>query len=750
MAQEAKSKGVHVILGPTVNMQRSPLGGRGFEAYSEDPMLSGLSAGSLIKGMQDHGIQATIKHFVGNDQEDDRRGVNAIIPERALREIYLLPFQLAVRDGNPGCLMTAYNKVNGVHVSQDPKILKDILRDEWNWNGMAMSDWFGTYSTVDSAQVLDLEMPGPTIWRGELLKTAVLTREIKESHIDEAAKRVLHLVRKAIIESGVPENAHEGERNTPETAELLRTLAADSVVLLKNENNVLPLSKDKTVAVIGPNSKIATYCGGGSASLRPYYAVTPYDGIAAKTKNKPLYTIGVDTYLTSPLVGEVLSTEDGKTGFTFKCYDAHQSDPNRKLVDTIHLTNSDMFLPDYEPEIGEKDVFYVDILGYFTPEEDGDYQFGVMVNGTAKLYIDDKLFIDNETVQRQGSGYMGSATIEEVGLISMKKGQRYKLTCYFGSAKTSKLPPSSTVIFGGGMRLGYRKVLGIEEEIANAVKVASQVDQVVLCLGLNSDYESEGFDRTHMDLPPHVDRLVEQVTKANKHTVVVMQSGTPVTMPWVDKVPGLLQAWYGGNETGNGIADVLFGDVNANGKLPLSFPIRVEDNPAFFNYKSENGVTVYGENVYIGYRYYETVKRDVLFPFGYGLSYTTFKLSNAKVSVVGDSFKEKQITVTVDVTNTGKASGKETVQVYISQRNSAIRRPAKELKGYTKVELDAGKTKTATVTIPMKYATSYWNDSTEKWISEADEYDVLVGNSSSSIHCTGGFKTIKTEHWLGL
>uniref|UniRef100_A0A060TB43 beta-glucosidase n=1 Tax=Blastobotrys adeninivorans TaxID=409370 RepID=A0A060TB43_BLAAD len=747
MATEAKAKGAHAILGPTVNIQRSPLGGRGFESFAEDPLLSGDCAAAVIKGMQDSGIQATIKHFVGNDQEHERRAVNAIIPARALREVYLLPFQIAMRDSNPAAIMTAYNQVNGMHVADNHELLTEILRNEWKWRGMVMSDWFGTYSTIKGVKAgVDLEMPGPAIWRGKLLKSALESRDIKINDIDERARNVLNFINKAITRSGIPENAPEGSNDTKEAAEFLREMAGDSIVLLKNQDKVLPLKKEKTTAVIGPSANVALIHGGGSASLTPYYATTPLDGIKSKTAEEPKYAIGVDTSINLPVLGSSLETADGKPGFMWRSYDKPASARDRQLLDELRLVNSNIFFPEYRLDL---DRFYVDLEGYFTPQEDGEYEFGLMVYGAAKLYVDDKLVVDNDTVQRRGDSFLGTGTVEEIGKVPLSKGQKYKVTVsYYNESHLEGTDAS--VVFGGGLRIGGRKVTTLEETMAHAIEVAKSVDQVVLCLGLGADYESEGFDRTHMDLPDNVDRLVSDITNANPNVVVVLQTGTPVSLPWLDKVKGLVHAWYGGNEAGNAIADVLFGDVNPSGKLPLTFPKRVEDNPAYFNYRSENGTTIYGENVYVGYRFYEMVKRDALFPFGFGLSYTTFDYGKAKVQVHGSSFDSQQVRVSVDVTNTGRVAGKEAVQIYIGHRNPLIRRPYKELKGFGKVMISPGQTKTVEVTIPLKYATSYWDESRDSWISEKATYDVFVASSSDNVLSDASFTTSETNWWNGV
>lgn len=343
--------------------------------------------------------------------------------------------------------------------------------------------------------------------------------------------------------------------------------------------------------------------------------------------------------------------------------------------------------------------------------------------------------------------FFNCGTIEEKGRLTMKKGVKYTFRIEFGSAPSCKLARGHNVLFGGGaVRLGGCKVIDPEEEVAHAARLAKEHDQVIICAGLNADWETEGADRENMDLPGHMDALIAAVSAANPSTVVVMQSGTPVAMPWISSVKGLVQAWYGGNETGNAIADVLFGNVNPGAKLPLSFPKRIQDNPSFVNYVTERGRTLYGEDVYIGYRWYEMLDLPVLFPFGHGLSYTTFSLAELKVSK-----SDAEIKVSVQVTNTGEREGAEVVQIYIAQKAPSIRRPKKELRGFKKVLLGRGESKTVELVLETKYATSFWDELREAWISEKDEYAVLVGSSSETkTALKDTFNVEKTTWWNGL
>ncbi|CEI63570.1 putative beta-glucosidase I [Fusarium venenatum] len=743
--QEAKAKGAVCVLGPTLNIQRGPLGGRGFESFSEDPLLSGILSGYYTKGLQEENIAATLKHFVCNDMEHERLAVNVIITERAMREIYLLPFMLAISIGNPRAIMTAYNKVNGTHVSESTSILQNILRDEWKFDGLVMSDWFGTYSTTGAIHAgLDLEMPGPTRWRGSSLIHAVMAKKVTEEQLDARVRNVLNLINYSLA-SSVPENASEKRLNRPEDQSLLRRAASESIVLLKNSDGILPFAKSKTTAVIGPNAKIARYCGGGSASLIPYYSVTPYDGIAKKC-GSVVFAQGTTDHQMLPQMGNVLKTEDGQPGFTWRAYNEPASAKDRVALDERVLVDSNCFFLDYEhPDLSA--VWYSRAEGTFTPDESGLYDFGLGVEGTGKLYIDDVLLIDNVEDQTPGETLFGSGTVEEKGSIELRAGQDYKVRIEWGCFKTSKLPPCGPV--GGrhgGLRFGACRRTDPIQAIENAVQVANSVDQVVLVVGLNGELESEGTDRTTMEMTAHTNALVSNVLTANPNTAVVVQSGTPVGMPWIDNAKAVCQAWYGGNETGNAIADVLFGDVNPAGKLPLTIPRRIQDNHTYFNFRSEAGRVLYGEDVYVGYRYYEKIDSKPLYAFGHGLSYTSFSLQNLIVQVNDTICK-----VTLRIINTGSRAGAETIQVYVGPPSTTdIGRPVKELKAFRKVYLEAREERQITIEMDAILSTSYWNEARDKWCSEKGEYSVLVGTSSADTPMQASFQVNKTRYWKGL
>lgn len=614
---------------------------------------------------------------------------------------------------------------------------------------------FGTYSTSEAILAgLDLEMPGKTKWRGQTLMHAVLSQKVPEFILDERVRNVLNLINFA-GRSGIPENAEEKTLNRPQDQALLRRAAAESVVLMKNDGNILPLDKKKPIAVIGPNARIAAYCGGGSASLDPYYVVTPYEGVSAKSQGEVRFSQGVYSHMELPLLGPSLRTgRDGETGYIFRAYNEPPENPNREMVDEVHMVASLGILVDYSNPKLKSATWYADMEGYFTPEEDGIYDFGVTVAGTGKLLVDDEVVVDNTKNQRRGPGFFGFGSLEERGSKELKAGKAYKVILQFGSSPTSSLNIPVFAFGPGAFRFGGCRRVSQEELITNAVQLAKESEQVVIFAGLTGDWEAEGHDRDHMDLPPGSDEMISRVLQANPRAVVVLQSGTPVTMPWASSAPALVQAWYGGNESGNGIADVLYGDVNPSGKLPLTFPVRLEDNPSYLNFRSERGRVLYGEDVYVGYRYYEKAKRAPLFPFGHGLSYTTFSRTDLTVEESSMPFPSVEavetITARLTVKNTGSMAGAETMQLWItSPTTSAVNRPVRELKDFRKVYLQAGQEQRVEVGVEKQRATSWWDEQRDAWISEEGEYGVEVTGTGEGV-LRGAFRVEKTKFWKGL
>ncbi|KAF9512006.1 glycoside hydrolase family 3 protein [Hydnum rufescens UP504] len=713
---EAKAKGVHVLLGPTVNIQRSPLGGRGFESYSEDPFLSGSLARALIKGVQSEGVAATIKHFVANDQEFQRMSISSEVSMRALREIYLRTFELAIRCSTPPwAVMTAYGRLNGLHCSEHPFLLDHVLRTEWDFKGLVMSDWSGTYSSDAAIRAgLDLEMPGSTVVRGAALQRALRAKKISEHDIDARVQKSRT--------SGVPEDADEGYHDTPEIRALLRETASSAVVLLKNEVNLLPLSTSiKSIAIIGPDAKTALLSGGGSAFLRASYTVTPFDAISAAANeigiNHIKYARGGNAHKFAPLFGPELVASNGQRGVDINFFN---EDPLKRA--------------------GVKSVYHVVSI---TPEASGNYEFGLASAGRADLYIDGRRIIDNSTNPAPGEIFFNTGSKEVTAIMKLKGGQTYDLLVRY-----SYISLVTHVEARGGVRFGVAPLKPPEEFIEEAVSVAKGVDAVVLLVGLNADFESEGYDRSDMRLPPSTDLLASAVLAANPNTAVVIQSGTPVEMPWANSANSLLQAFYGGNEVGNGIADILFGKVNPSARLPLTFPRRLEDNPSYLNFGGENGKVYYAEGVFVGYRHFEKAKKAPLFPFGWGKSYSTFKHS---ASLSSATIKPNEaVQVIVHVTNTGSRAGREVVQVYVHDVESSLLRPIKELKGFAKTSLlQPGATETVRIILDH-ISLGFFDDNVNvnKWVAEKGSFKVCVGSTSTDIHAELALELTESFSWI--
>ncbi|GHO82139.1 glycoside hydrolase family 3 C-terminal domain-containing protein [Dictyobacter formicarum] len=740
LGQEAKSKGARVLLAPTVNIHRSPLNGRNFECYSEDPYLSARIAVAYIKGVQSEGVGATVKHFVCNDSEFQRNSISSEVGERALREIYLAPFKAAIQEAGSWLLMASYNKINGTYASENHYTLTDILRKEWGFDGVVMSDWFGTQSTAPSINAgLDLEMPGPATWRGEKLLQAVKNGEVAESTIDESVSRLLHL----FIKVGLfkpHEDSPEQAIDRPEHRALIREVGAEGCVLLKNENAILPLQPEKlqSIAIIGPNARKARIMGGGSAFVNAHYSIAPYDAIVKRVGDQ----LAIDdetnfsTHNLLPLLNRELFSpaDDNSTpGFDIEYFQSRNF--THKVDETAHITRSEMTWFGSVADKIDLHHFSARFTGRIRPQKTGSYTFSLASAGLSKLYIDGKELIDNWDQQVPGQTYFGMGSTEATTSIELTAGQDYTLTIEY--AKDEEAAPIAAV------RVGMLAPTSTDAR-SHAVELAARSDVALVFTGLNGEWESEGFDRPDMDLMAEQVELIEKVAEVNKNTVVVLNTGSPITMPWLDKVAGVLQCWYPGQECGNAIADVLFGEVNPSGKLPQTFPQRLEDNPAYINYPGENGRVHYGEGLFVGYRYYDKKKIAPLFPFGFGLSYTTFDYA-PNIELSTQSLKpDGTLRATIQVTNTGLRAGKEVVQLYVRDVKSTLHRPEKELKAFAKVQLEPGESQTLTFELD-RTALAYYDDLAHQWVAEAGEFEVLVGSSSHDIHAHATFHLTETS-----
>lgn len=738
LAQEARSKGARVLLAPTVNIQRTPLGGRNFETFSEDPYLSARLAVAYIRGLQSQSVGASVKHYVCNDAEFERFSLSSEVRERALREIYLPPFRAAVREAGTWTVMAAYNNVNGTPASEHPYLLQEILRDEWGFDGVVMSDWFfSVKSTAASVNAgLDLEMPLPQ-WRGEQLLQAVERGEVAEATIDESVRRLLRLLdRVGLFEQ--PGIEQEQAIDLPEQRALVREAASEGIVLLKNGGQALPLQREQltSIAVIGPNAKVAQIMGGGSARVNAHYAVTPFQGIrsAAGERVQIRYAPGCANHKLLPLfdVETLLAGSEGtEHGLLVEYYNSDH--PAGEPVWREITRSTEMQWSSKMPGNVDASQFSVRATARFIPQEPGSYAQGLASVGLSRLSIDGRDVIDNWTRQKRGDTYYGAGSTEVQAAEQFEAGRAYLLS----------------LEFAGGVPLAAVHLGCLQELPADAIEraaaLAADSDVAIVCAGTSGEWESEGFDKVSLELPGQQDALIERVAAANSRTVVVLNTGSPVAMPWLDKVAAVVQAWFPGQECGNAIADVLFGDVNPSGRLAQTFPVRLEDTPAYLNFPGENGRVYYGEGLFVGYRYYDRKKIAPLFPFGFGLSYTTFEYSNLRLSnqEIGP---DETLQVSVDVTNAGGRAGKEVVQVYVRDIQARLQRPEQELKAFGKVLLAPGERKTVTLTLDRE-SLAYYDDRAREWIAEAGEFEARVGSSSRDIHASATFRLTKTGRW---
>ncbi len=725
LGEETKTKGAHILLAPTVNIHRSPLAGRNFECYSEDPYLTARMATAYIRGVQSQGVGACIKHFVCNDSEFERFSMSSEVRERALREIYLFPFREAVREAKPWAVMSAYNKVNGVWASENRYLLREILKGEWGFDGIVISDWMGTNSDAVAEGGLDLEMPGPARWMGANLLKRVQSGEVDEALIDDKVRRILRTVERAAAfdHSEIPP---EGSVDRPEHRALVRQAEAEAIVLLKNEGGLLPLAADgyRKIAVIGQNALEPPIMGGGSSQVAPHEGVTPlaaiFDRAAEGTEIR--YALGAPLHKDLPDLD--ISLLEGGT-LRVEIFDNLEF--SGEPVRIHHLDRPRLSWPDDFVSPADPHRFAARLTGTFIAPRSGDYTFGLRGSGRYRLLFEGETVIDTWDALDPGLPWGESVHSQP---LALEEGRQYAYEVRY--VHESAFPWRD-------LRLMCLPPLP-ENPLGEALAAAAWADLVILFAGNTPEWESEGFDRPDMELPRGQSELIEEVVKVNPSTVVVLNTGAPVRMPWVESVPALLQAWFGGQEMGDAIADVLFGRVNPSGKLPVTFPVRLEDNPAYINYPGENGRVYYGEGLFVGYRYYEFKDIEPLFPFGHGLSYTRFEYDNVVLSADRMAAGET-ITASVNVTNAGEMPGKEVVQLYIRDAECRLVRPLKELKGFVKVDLQPGETKLVVFEIG-KAALTFYDDAARKWAADPGIFEIFIGGSSHDLQVAARFEFV--------
>jgi beta-glucosidase len=733
IAQDARARGVHFLLGPGVNIYRAPMNGRNFEYFGEDPFLSAHTAVPYIEGVQSQGVIATVKHFAANNQEWDRHNVSSDVDERTLRELYLPAFEAAVKVARVGSVMDSYNLINGVHATQNNHLNNEILKMEWGFDGILMSDWDATYDGVGAANGgLDLEMPSGKFMNPKNLEPAVKSGEVPEATIDDKVRRIFrtairfHFLDRDQTDLNIPQFTQSGKLVALDEAR-------ESITLLKNEGGILPLDADKvrTIAVFGPDAWPAVPGAGGSSTVDAFAPVSMMTGLSnylnekAGEKAKVLYVRGLpsvkDMFEQTAFIEGPATAHGNRGDHAVKIETFNNKNFSGKAEATYapHIANyrSEEWTPPAEEEKS------VRLTAEYMPAKSGSYLILAGAGGSDryKVMVDGKKVI--EQVRREGQAPQWAE-------VSLTANQAAKI-------QVDYLPDASYLRIGLGIK-------AVDELVSpEAAKVAAMADAAVVAVGFDPTTESEGYDRTY-SLPWGQDQLIQAVTAANKKTIVTVTAGGGVdTRQWLSNVPVLLHNWYPGQEGGTAVAEILFGERSPEGHLPMSLEKSWEENPVHDNYyappvpEGETPHVKYAEGVYVGYRYYTSMNKEPLFPFGFGLTYTNFAFSDLKISPESAS-ADGPITVTFDVTNTGKRAGADVAQVYVGDPSAKIKRPVKELKGYAKVLLEPGQKENVSVKLDRR-ALAYWDVDSKGWKVDPGQFTVFVGDSSANTPLTKDF-----------
>jgi beta-glucosidase len=712
LAEEARSKGAQVLLGPTVNIHRHPLAGRNFECYSEDPELTARLAVSFISSLQAGGIGASLKHFVCNDSEFERHTISSEVDERTLREVYLRPFEAAVAEADPWTIMAAYNRVNGTYATEHRRLQVDLLKEEWGWPGAIVSDWYATHDTeAAGAGGLDIQMPGPPDQFGPALAEAVRSGAVDDAELEDKARRVLRLhARTGKLDA--PDEQPETSIDTPERRALARRAAISSAVLLTNDG-ALPLPADPgRVVVIGPNATPGRIQGGGSSEVTAHHQVSPLQGLRSRLGDDVAYERGVGLGLFAPPVDPGLLEGEGFLEELFATPDL-EGDPYRtQTVAEAALS----FFGASVPRLG-RGSFSARWSTRFTPDQTGTWQLSLVASGAARVLLDGEVVLEDTDPGPQLAIWVQSLE-EQTGEVELEAGRTYELAIELLLAERGVLPH---------LRFGATPP-DPTAELDRAVAAAAAADTVIVVVGTSSDFETEGEDRGSFSLPGAQDELVARVAAANPNTVVVVNAGSPIPMPWLDAVRAVLWIWYPGQELGDALADVLLGEADPGGRLPTTFARRLQDTPAFVDYPGEFGRVRYGEGLFVGHRWYDARGIEPLFPFGHGLSYTDFEVR----AVTATAGPGGEVTVEVTVANVGDRPGTEVLQIYVEPPAGPARRPVRQLAGFAKTALAPGDIATVAVRVPAR-AFAYWDPEASTWTVSEGLHGLWVGRSSREL-----------------
>jgi beta-glucosidase len=733
LGTEARRKGAHVLLGPNVNLHRTPVGGRTFECYSEDPELSGALAASYVQGVQSHDVAVTVKHFVCNDTEIERMSVDVQIDDRTLRELYLRPFERAVKEGGAWGIMSAYNRVNGHFAAQHRGLLTDILRTEWGFDGFVVSDWFGVHEAVSAANAgLNIEMPAPVRIYGKKLEAAVDAGDVAEAQVDLLVRDILVLANRVKADER-DADAEEQSVDDPAERALTRRAAIGGTVLLRNEpvaalssTPVLPLDAAmiSSVAVIGPNATIDRSMGGGSASLVPLGHRTLLDAITDRIPAEVVFEPGVRIDRLAPVVlaGQLVQP-NGERGLHIE-YVNGRDWTGDAVVEEPTSTSMIRFFGSTPAGVDPRG-FATRISGSFVPDTNGTHVVGVVSTGPFTMAADGVTIVeDPEMDLPRSEEFFGYGSVEATAEIECTAGVPITLNVKWATSEVNGF---------AALRVGIRSPEPADL-MDRAVAAAAAADVAVVVVGTNDEWETEGFDRTTMDLPGRQDELVRRVVAANPRTVVIVNAGSPVTMDWAnhadpDAAPAILTPFFAGQEQAEALVDVLLGDADPGGRLPITIPARLADHPAYLHHRPDhdsegNGTQRYAEGLFMGYRYYEAADVAPRFAFGHGLSYGTAEWDEARIEIEGRS-----VSLMLPITAANDRSATVVVQAYVAPVSPACIRPLKELKAWDKLVVRPGRTVDAVIELD-ETAFQRWDTATGGWIVEPGEYDIVIAASA--------------------
>lgn len=767
IAEDARSKGAHVLLAPTVNLHRHPLAGRTFECPSEDPHLAARYAVAYVRGVQSRGVAATVKHLVANDSEFERHTISSEVDEVTLRELYLRPFEAAVRNAGAWAVMAAYNRLGGTYCSEHPWLLRELLRDEWGFDGVVMSDWFGTHSTAAAAAGLDLEMPGPPVHFGPKLADAVRDGTVAEARVREMAGRILTLATRtgALGRPAPTPSAEPGEDERPGHRAIARRAAAAATVLLTNRDALVPLDlrRMRRIALIGPGSDAAWIMGGGSASLTPYRVVTPLDGLRAALDGSGVDLVherGPAVPGPAPVIGarhldggtatlevvargtaeapepapepiaphgsseptgapETSGTGAGTAAPTAPPAASAAADAHPLLRRRIRELRQ-MWVGPIDPALPPLERLAIRVRAGLRVPEPGTYTLGFTTVDAARVLLDGHPVIDARHDRPPGESFWGFGSVELRATVELAPDRTHDLTIEY-------LPADGAVL--GGFALGLHPP-DPADALERAVAAARDADAAVVVVGTGPATETEGRDRSSLHLPGRQDELVHAVAAATPRTVVCVQAGAPVALDWADEVAAVLWCWFAGQEAGHALADVLLGRAEPAGRLPFTIPARLEDTPSHPHYPGGDGKVTYGEGLCMGYRGFDRAGTEPRFCFGHGLGWSSWSYGDP--SVATDAVTGT-VTVEVPVTNTGTRRSREVVQCYLHrpERLPGPERPPQELVGFTGVEAGPGETVTATVTLPPRALAVWWPGT--GWTVPAGRVELRLGRSSRDL-----------------